>query len=337
MSTKNDILKILEKNKGKNVSGEALAKLLGLSRAAVWKAVDTLRSDGHTIEASSGLGYMLSENSDILSVEAISKHLPGIDTQKLCLYKSIDSTNSEAKRMLINGAESGTVIISEEQTAGRGRLGRSFASPQGTGLYISFIIKLPEFNSRSLLLTLATSLCVCDAIEKTTGISGKIKWVNDIYVENKKVSGILTEAVTDFETGNIDSIVIGIGINCNTAPEQFPENVRPIAASLSEFTDPPAHVDRNLLAAALIENISKLERYPFSDNDDKLVAEYKERCFILNKKVKIIKNSSMASRAEIEKAPYVTAVDIASDGALIVRHRDGTTEHVSGGEISIRL
>ena len=156
-------------------------------------------------------------------------------------------------------------------------------------------------------------------------------------MENKKVSGILTEAVTDFETGNIDSIVIGIGINCNTAPEQFPENVRPIAASLSEFTDPPAHVDRNLLAAALIENISKLERYPFSDNDDKLVAEYKERCFILNKKVKIIKNSSMASRAEIEKAPYVTAVDIASDGALIVRHRDGTTEHVSGGEISVRL
>lgn len=368
MSTKDEIIKILEQNKGKYISGQALAEMLGLSRAAIWKTIKNMRQDGYAIDAVSRLGYMLLSENDVLSVPGILKFLPDYNPDKIFIYESIDSTNSEAKRRAMAGAVSGTVVIAEEQTAGKGRLGRSFSSPKQGGLYISFIIKPEQFNNRSLLLTLAGSVCACRAIERTTGLQPKIKWVNDLYLDNKKISGILTEAIMNFENGEIESIIIGVGINCNTDISSLPKDVRKVAGSLKafmllnkntsyEYDDPQEndretlpskfnipeseftttstdHVDRNLLAANLIKELSSIESMC---EDISFLNEYRKKCFILGMKVKIIKNSSLASAEEILNAPSGIALDISDSGALIVQYEDGSTEHLSSGEITVRF
>jgi BirA family biotin operon repressor/biotin-[acetyl-CoA-carboxylase] ligase len=277
MSTKSKVIEILESKRGEAVSGETLAEIIGCSRTAVWKAITTLKSEGYPIEAKAKKGYVLSEASDILSEEAIIPLLqnetatywappsrpwtqePNMSLSHFVLstYKTIDSTNAEAKRRISDAPSPeelpfGNIIIAEEQTSGRGRRGRNFHSPLGGSIYISFILKPYGNIENSLMITIAAALAVCKAIEKVADPTQtpKIKWVNDIFIDNKKICGILTEAVSDIESGQIETIVLGIGININIPKEAFPKEIVDIAGSLKLKPG-----ERNSFVAHLIEEV----------------------------------------------------------------------------------
>ncbi|HVI42954.1 MAG TPA: biotin--[acetyl-CoA-carboxylase] ligase [Anaerovoracaceae bacterium] len=339
MSTKGNVLKALEENKGITVSGEELASRLSISRAAIWKAIQELRKEGYRIDAITNKGYCLSQGSDVLSVEGILPHVKErFMADRIHVFKSLESTNLTAKKMALDGASPGTVVIAEEQTKGRGRMGRSFYSPPAGGIYMSFILE-PRFDtSKSVLITTAASVAVCKAIEKVTGISCRIKWVNDVYMGEKKICGILTEAVTDFESGHIDYIVLGIGINYSTARTAFPEELTGIAGSL--FEEEPGSsplsddsVSRNRLIAEVINQVLEI-------NEDlesrKFIDDYKSRSFVLGKEILIITTAGSEKERNLTGGIPATAVDIDGDGGLVVQYRDGSIRTLNSGEISIR-
>jgi len=312
---------MLEQNKGKNISGQELAEKLGVSRTAVWKAINSLKEDGFFIEGVSNKGYSLAVSSDLLSSEGIRLYLN--DRYKeipIKVYKSINSTNTEAKLMIMNNAVHGTVILSEEQLSGKGRMGRNFYSPSESGIYMSVILK-PTLNmSDSVLITTAAAVAVSLAIEKVTGVITQIKWVNDIYLNDKKICGILTEAVTDMESGTINSVVVGIGLNVKT--ESFPENIEYAAGSILKMDD--NKFIRNQLSAEIINNVlSILNDIP----NRKFIEIYKERSMILGERVRYCKDNQWFEGY---------AQDIDSNGALIVFHDDGHKEILNSGEITVR-
>jgi len=334
MSTRGNVLKALEENIGVTVSGEELANRLNLSRAAIWKAIQELRKEGYSIDAITNKGYCLAQDSDVLSVEGILPHVTekSMMADRIHVFKSLESTNLTAKKMALDGALPGTVVIAEEQTKGRGRMGRSFHSPPAGGIYMSFILE-PRFDVvKSVLITTAASVAVCKAIEKVTGISCQIKWVNDVYMGAKKICGILTEAVTDFESGHIDYIVLGIGINYSTSRSAFPKELSGIAGALFENTAGDG-ISRNRLIAEVINHVleinEKLESREF-------IEDYKRRSFVLGKDILIIPTTGLDKERNLAEGISAAAVDIDGDGGLVVRYQDGSVGTLNSGEISIR-
>lgn len=323
MTVKNEVLHILEENKGKNISGQELANMLCVSRTAIWKAIKSLQQEGYLINATSNKGYSLSYTSDVISSEGIRLFLcEKFKNIPISVYKSLSSTNTEAKAEIIQKGIHGTVVISEEQTNGRGRFGRKFFSPPNTGIYMSIILK-PNLNiSNSVLITTAAAVAVCLAIDKFTEKKPQIKWVNDIYIGNKKICGILTEAVTDFESGTIDSIVVGIGLNVKTENKTFPNELQEIAGSILQ--DNNNFAIRNKLTAEIINNVlstcEKLE-------EKKFVKTYKERSMILGKNIFYKKNNKWIEGY---------AQDIDENGGLIISQNDGQQIILKSGEVSIR-
>ncbi len=232
---------------------------------------------------------------------------------RIVVYDVIDSTNAEAKRLAISGEED-AVIIADCQTEGRGRLGRSFYSPKGNGIYMSFLIKGDFPEEQSVLLTTATSVIVCRAIENTEGIYPQIKWVNDLYLDGKKVCGILAEAIRNSDN-DIEYVIIGIGINCEG--EDFPDEIKDIAGSLGG-------VDRNRLAAAIINGMENIKAM-IADNN--FIDEYKKRSLVIGKRINVLNFG--IGEAE--------AIDIDKSGGLVIRTSNGEIKTLSSGEISIRL
>ena len=334
MSTKVNVLKALEENKGATISGEELAGRLKLSRAAIWKAIRDLRSEGYQIDAITNKGYCLSQDSDMLSPEGIIPHVADSSVSgRIHVFKSLESTNLTAKRMALEGAASGTVVIAEEQTKGRGRMGRSFYSPPSGGIYTSFILK-PSFDaSKAVLITTAASVAVCRAIETITGISCGIKWVNDIYMGDKKVCGILTEAVTDFESGQIEHIVLGIGINFSMASELFPPELTKTAGSLYGSVE-GGSVSRNRLIAEVINQVMLINQQLESRE---FLREYKDRSIILGKEIRVLPAGKPGVERDFDEGTAAFAADIDHDGGLVVRYEDGSLKTLTTGEISIRL
>jgi BirA family biotin operon repressor/biotin-[acetyl-CoA-carboxylase] ligase len=323
MSVKNEILNILETNKGKTISGQELADILDVSRTAVWKAINLLKQDGYIIDASSNKGYSLSISSDVVSEESIRMFLKEEFKEiSISVFKSLPSTNTKAKEEAISNAVHGTVIFSDEQTRGRGRYGREFFSPADSGIYMSIILK-PNLNvSSSVLVTTAAAVGVIKALDNFTDEKVQIKWVNDIFMNGKKVCGILTEAVTDFESGTVESIIVGIGLNVKTKSEDFPDELKDIAGSLS-LNDTDTSI-RSQLAAEIINNILSISK----DLDNKeFLKIYKSRSLILGKQIIYTKNN------KIEEA---RAHDIDEFGRLVILKKDGKIEQLSSGEVSIK-
>lgn len=323
MLIKGKVLKILEENKGKNISGEEIAKALNISRTSIWKAINSLRNEGYIIDAVTNKGYSLATNTDFISKEGISLYLnKSCSDIEIYNYKTISSTNEIAKNLALSGAKHGTVVISEEQTAGKGRLGRSFYSPANTGIYMSIILRPNLTAMDSVLITTSSSVIICEAIKKVTGIDCQIKWINDIYLNNKKVAGILTEASTNFESGTIDYLILGIGINFNQPKEDFPDELKSIASSL--FNNNNNNINRNMLCAEIINNI--LDMIPRIKNYD-FISEYKKRSIVLNQEIIYI-SSGISSKGK--------AININCDGSLVVEHDDGSIKILNSGEVSIR-
>ena len=244
--------------------------------------------------------------------------------QHIAWFDSIDSTNTYAKELALSGAPHGTVIAAHHQTGGRGRMGRSFHSPSGKGIYLSFLLR-PECPPQNLMhLTCAVGVAVCDAIENVTGFRPGIKWINDLVAGKQKLGGILTELSTDPSTGLVRSAVVGIGINCSHAKEDFPPELRDIAVSLAQFTG--KSIDQAKLLGVMIQSISDMYDRLFSQRDG-LIEQYRHDCITIGQTVQVIRAD------EVRPAE---AIDIDSDGGLWVRYPDGTEECVNSGEVSIR-
>jgi len=321
MSTKKHILALLESNRGQSISGGHIAEQLNISRNAVWKAIKELEKDGYRIKAATNKGYCLCEDNDILSVQGIVPFLSQKETaDKIFVYPSLESTNKTAKEMAISEAKHGTIIIADQQTAGKGRYGRNFHSPAAHGIYMSFILHPAQlgFDTPTMVTSFA-AVAVCESIEAISEKTPQIKWVNDIFLDGKKICGILTEAVTDYESGNVEWVVVGIGINFSTP--DFPEDLRQIAGAV--FTGEHFPATRNHLAGEVINRLTA-NRCGKKEMMDK----YKKRLMMLGKKILVIG----------AEQPYeALAVDIDDIGRLIVKKDDGEILSLSSGEISIKV
>ena len=235
---------------------------------------------------------------------------------------TIDSTNNYAKDLALQGAPHGTFVIATEQTGGRGRMGRSFHSPPGKGLYLSVILRPKEDASQLMHLTCATAVSVCNAIEKTCGRRPGIKWTNDLVNGNQKLGGILTEL--GFQGSYLDYAILGIGINCSHTTTDFPQSIRQIATSLSLMAQKvitPADLESHLIP----ELQSMVQRV--SSDKAQVLDQYRRDCITLGKDVSIVQENQVL---------HGTAIDIDNDGGLIVRFPDSTTKTFCFGEISVR-
>lgn len=324
MSLKQSVLQMLEQNRDIHFSGQELAARFTVSRAAVWKVIQELKKEGYQLDAVPNKGYKLASGTDLLSAEGIRPYLkPEYSSQQIIFFKSIDSTNQEAKRQITGGAAHGTVIVADNQISGRGRMGRNFFSPAGTGTYLSVIFR-PRMNvTKAVLITSAAAVAVCRAIEKMSPYQPQIKWVNDIYLNGRKICGILTEAVTDFESGMVESIIVGIGLNIKTQTAQFPDELQETAGAL--FTSESPWVTRNQLTAEIINEL--LDIYQELDQRAFLI-DYKQRSMVLGKDVYLYRNKQWEA---------AKALDIDQNGGLIVENTQGKQETLSSGEISLRL
>ena len=320
ISVKSRLLELLEQNRGITISGEQMARELDCTRAAVWKAVKALQQEGYEIEAGLNKGYMLSEDNNILAEEGIRPLLRQPEVY-LKLYQETDSTNRAAKQVAIAGeAGHGSVILACGQSCGRGRRGRSFYSPSQAGLYLSVILQ-PQGNLReSLLLTTEAAVAVYKAVRKITGIELDIKWVNDLYYKGKKVCGILTEAITDFESGEIQYAVVGIGLNLYEEEGGYPPELREIAGGLYRNQREAEGVNRNRLAAEIVNCLLDETR------ELKLLPEYLDRNMIPGHRIQILDGQQSRS---------AYAVAICQDGRLKVREEDGSETLLAYGEISV--
>lgn len=322
---KENIISILESNKGLFISGEKIANNLKVSRTAIWKAIKSLKNDGYNIHSVSNKGYALSKETDILSSKVIKNNmLKYADKFNFIIHKTVASTNIIARELAINGAESGTVVIAEEQTSGYGRNGKSFFSPYGTGIYMSIILNLKKekkiFNSS--FITTAAAMAVSKSIEEISNENTQIKWVNDVFINGKKVCGILTEGAFSFEDGKLDYAVIGIGVNVNFPKDGFPKELNNIAASINSKNNANSNTKsdiRNILVAKILENL-----YDYYFNDVNFYEEYKKRSFLIGKKVSININN---------KKHIVKVLDIDKTFALVAEFQDGKIDKIVSGSI----
>ena len=320
MSTKTQVLALLAKAPGKYFSGQEIADAIGVTRASVWKAIKLLREEGYDISASTNRGYAIGASADVLTPEAISALLPGL-TYSIEVYETLDSTNTAVRQRAALGAGEGLVVIAGEQTAGRGRNGRDFYSPSGTGLYLSVLLR-PKFDAkRAQLITSLAAVAAARAAEALCGQEIKIKWVNDLFLGGKKVCGILTEASMSLESGGLDYAVLGLGFNL-APPEGGWGELEAIAGSL--FSEKPSGAVRAQLAASFLREFNALYT---SFDPESFLPEYRSRQLILGREVEVI-----VPGRETRKS---LALGIDDECRLLVRYENGDEELLMGGEVRI--
>ena len=322
MAVKDKVLELLDNSKGEYLSGEQIAEKLGCTRGAVWKAVKSLQDEGCAIAAVTNKGYCMNADTDILSLAGIKKYLDP-EQQKLDIevYKTVTSTNTLLRERANDGAVEGKVIISGEQTQGRGRLGRSFFSPSDSGLYMSILLRPDMAAVDAVKITTAAAVSVALAIEKYSDLKPSIKWVNDIYIDGKKICGILTEASLSMENGGLEYAVLGIGVNAYEPDGGFPEEIKDVAGAV--FKNRQSDM-RNKIAAEIINVFMQLYS---SFGENSFYPEYRKRLLWVGEKINVIKGSV--------KTPAVM-LGADEDCRLHVRYDDGKEEFISSGEISIR-
>lgn len=267
----------------------------------------------------------MSKNINPLSKELIQARLGEHPwSESIHVFVQVSSTNTLAKELAAQGAPSGTVLIADRQTSGRGRLGRTFLSPGDVGVYLSALIR-PECAPAELMhLTCAVAVAMCDAVEAAIGFRPGIKWTNDLVVGSKKLGGILTELSLNPKSGLVDYAILGIGINCRQEAQDFDESIRNMACSARMVTGKDA--DRNLLAAEMIRALHRMEETLLTGRDE-MMARYRADCITLGKEISILRG---------EDVFHGSALNIDAEGALIVRLDTGEIQTVNSGEVSIR-
>lgn len=321
MKTKDIVLRELERNRANYISGQELAERLNISRTAIWKAINSLKESGFQIESQTKLGYKLVESDDKLSDEGIRKglrdELKDID---IVIYDEIDSTNTEAKRRLYSSdVKDFTVIVADMQKGGRGRTGKSFTSPKGSGVYFSIILHPKDSYDFSYfdLTTVKAAVAVAEGIRESTGKQAEIKWVNDLFLKGKKICGILSELDADFESRSVKSVIVGIGINVNKPKDDSFKDLKDIAGYIG--TD----VIRNEILSSIL-NAFYENNYVKSDKE--IIDYYKKHSLVIGRDLSFVLNGKKYS---------AKGVDINDKGNLIV---DTGSERLtlSSGEVSIK-
>ncbi|MDD3840492.1 MAG: biotin--[acetyl-CoA-carboxylase] ligase [Clostridia bacterium] len=320
------VLGILKQNKGKYISGEKISDDIGVTRAAVWKHINSLREQGYIIKSSPNKGYILVSSPDILVPYEIKDNLnTSVIGKNIIYHKSVDSTNNVLKRMInTEECKQGTVAIAEQQTEGRGRLGRCWMSPAYKGIWMSILLKPEIKTSEAPFLTLASAVAVAEAIRDITELKATIKWPNDIIINGKKVCGILTEV--NGELDMVNYVIIGIGINANVEHDDFPEELIEKATSLKN--EKGEDVCRAHIARKVIEGIEiNYRKFHVEQGRIDIVDRCKKLSATIGKQIRV---------NGYNDSYYGEAVDIDYQGRLVVKKEDGSIERLISGEISVR-
>ena len=318
MTTKDRVLTLLAACRGASLSGEELAQSLGVSRAAVWKAISALREAGYPIEGVPCKGYRLLSKGDILSLGGIESHL--CNPWHLEVLGEVTSTNALLRARAEAGAPDRTVLVAASQTLGRGRLGRKFYSPGDTGVYLSVLIRRDWPPRAARDLTTLAAVAAARAIESAARKEAGIKWVNDIFLDGKKVCGILTEAAFRMEEGTLDYAVLGVGFNAYVPPNGFPQELSQVAGAIY---DVPREDGRGMLAAAFLNALEVCLQHPREAK-----GEYRSRCLVLGKEILVLTDG---------RSKPARAMDLDENCGLIVEYSDGSREVLRSGEVSIRF
>jgi BirA family biotin operon repressor/biotin-[acetyl-CoA-carboxylase] ligase len=301
------------------LSGEDLARRLGCSRAAVFKHVEALRGRGYGIDARHATGYVLTHVPDRLDASEVTPHCTG-RWRRIVWFAETDSTQRVARDLARGGAEEGTVVVAEAQTAGRGRLGRSWHSPSGVNVYASIVLRPPLPPARVPQLALVAGLAVAEAVERTASVRAQLKWPNDVIVDDRKLAGILTEM--DAEVERVQHVVVGIGINVNV--DAFPDELRDRATSLRHATGAPV-ARAPLLAALLAALEARYDRF-VEGGFAPLRGPWQARSWLDGKEVRV-------AAPEGQLTGRVLGLD--DDGALRIAAADGTVQRVVAGEVTL--
>lgn len=310
---KNSIISILKQNQNKLITGSYIAKKLNITRSYVNKVILSLIDEGYDIENISRSGYIYKSNFKILDKKYIENNI----SKKVEIFDEIDSTNNYLKNLAKDKSQNNILVVANYQTNGRGRLGRTFISDKSNGIYMSLLVRPNISINDAKKITCLTAVSINNAINELTGLNSKIKWVNDIYINNKKVCGILTEAQTSIEEGIIDYVVIGIGIN--VYKREFDESIKNIATSLE---DEGAIISRNELITQIIKYIDK---YLNDFTNDIYMKEYQNSSCIVGKEVELnIRGNTFTA----------TVLKINDEGELVVRTLDNEELTVYSGEIT---
>ena len=318
---KEKVLYILEQQKESVVTGGQLASELGVSRNAVWKAVNTLKNEGNEIVSIPNSGYKLLNTNDTLSEIIIKEQLKtAFIGQRIELLSSVNSTNQYIKEMDIMDVPSGFVVTANEQMSGRGRRGRTFLSNKSEGVYLSILLKIDGIQNDIRLLTICAAVAVSKALEMACGIKADIKWVNDIFCGGKKMCGILTEAVISGELQELSTVIIGIGINTG----EIASEISDIATSVFEQTG--VRGIRNLLIAEVLNQFEAVYNDFLEEKQNEIIEDYRKRLFIVGKRV------TVTGMGENFLANVVGVDDM---GALIVKNERGDDMHITSGEIIV--
>lgn len=316
------ILELLRRQEG-FLSGEDIGRELSITRAAVWKGIKKLREEGYEIEAVTNRGYRLTNPETMYNKRELEQ---GLKTktmgQTIYFYEETDTTNNRARELALEGASEGTLVVAEKQTAGRGRRGKVWESPLGTGIWMSLVLRPQIMPAEASVLTLLCGLATAEAIEAETGLSAGIKWPNDILINGKKAVGILTEM--DCEMSEVHFVIPGIGINVNTA--SFPPEIAEIATSL--YLECGKTVSRRRLVHRVLERLEEhYETFLRTGSFDAMLEDYRKHCITLGKEVHVLGREPF----------FAEALDITPEGELLVRRADnGKEEVVFSGEVSIR-
>lgn len=319
---KTEILKAL-KNSDTYLSGEQLSQKFGVSRTAIWKYIKQLREEGYEIESVTRRGYRLLQTADrITASEILSRNQASWVGKSIEYFEVTDSTNQRIYDFAEKGREEGLLAVAEEQTGGKGRRGRSWVSPPGTGIWMSLLLRPKVEPQKASMVTIVAALAMTKAMEKITGMEIRIKWPNDVVLNGKKVCGILTEMSAELE--EIHYIIVGIGINANT--ESFPEDIQDRATSI--YLESGKKVERAAFIAEFCVQFEQYyERFLAMGNLAFLKEEYESYLINIGREVKIIKKKEERVRK---------ALGINELGELIVAKSDGTTEIIFSGEVSVR-
>jgi BirA family biotin operon repressor/biotin-[acetyl-CoA-carboxylase] ligase len=322
---RDEILGILMSSRDRYISGEVVSQKLGVTRAAVWKHIKRLKDEGFLIDSVPNRGYRLNGWPDRLE-SAVLKGLLHTEEIGRCLevHSTIDSTNIRCKELALKGAPHGTLILAEEQQRGRGRLGRTWVSPEGTGLWMSLLLRPALVPSQAFRITMVAALAVARAIKNTSCVEAGIKWPNDIIMGGRKVCGILTEVQVEPEM--VQYAVVGIGVNVNNEAGSFPHELVDTAGSLRMATG--VYTDRMLLASSILDLFEDLYLKYCNNGGSGLVEEYRKASLTIGRMVRVSTPAGDFFEGKAE--------DFEEDGSLLVRLDDGSVKKVYSGDVSLR-
>jgi BirA family biotin operon repressor/biotin-[acetyl-CoA-carboxylase] ligase len=316
-----EILQLLRGSSSAFLSGEEISRRLKVSRTAVWKRMKRLRRLGYEIEASTRSGYRLIQSPDLLTPSEIKPILKTKSVGKaIHHFHTLDSTNSKAYQLALNGAEEGEVVISESQEKGRGRLGRKWFSPPFLNLYLSVILRPRISPHQASLITLMAAIATADAIQKFSGLFPLIKWPNDILLRDRKVAGLLNEIHSEMD--RIHFVILGIGVNLNMEEKMFSKEIRVGATSLKIETGQT--ISRKTFLQSLLQELEKWYTILMKEGSEVILKAWRDRAHIKGRRVKV---------TSFGETWVGRAIDVNSDGALILETAGGKRKRVVAGDV----